>query len=81
MRTRTRLRAGRVRARSLLRQIPTVDREDGAEPRWPTFGIKLSGRPGVDRINDVRGLDEHPAWDFEEYKRTFRTPEPPAAAA
>ncbi|HEU4489944.1 MAG TPA: hypothetical protein VFR74_03655 [Jiangellales bacterium] len=39
------------------------------------------GTPGVDRINDVRGLDEHPAWDFEEYKRTFRTPEPPAAAA
>jgi NTE family protein len=128
--------------------VGVFDRQDGAEPRWPTFGIKLSGRPGADRINDVRGVvtlskamvttmtgfydrmhidradvrartifvdtfgvkatdftlspataerlfesgrraattfldgaDEHPAWDFEEYKRTFRTPEPPAAAA
>jgi NTE family protein len=128
--------------------VDVFDRTDGAEPRWPTFGIKLSGRPRDNRLNDVRGIvtlskamlttmtgfydrmhideadvvartifvdtfgvkatdfdlspgtaeklyeqgrraattfldgdDEHPGWDFEEYKRTFRTPVAPAAAA
>lgn len=27
--------------------VGVFDREDGAEPRWPTFGIKLSGRRGL----------------------------------
>jgi NTE family protein len=121
--------------------VSVFDRTDGAEPRWPTLGIKLSGRPGDNRLNDVRGIvtlskamvttmtgfydrmhidradvvartifvdtfgvkatdfalskdtaeklfesgrlaatafldgnDRHPAWDFEEYKRQFRTP-------
>jgi NTE family protein len=128
--------------------VDVFDRTDGAEPRWPTFGIKLSGRPRDNRLNDVRGIvtlskamlttmtgfydrmhideadvvartifvdtfgvkatdfdlspgtaeklyeqgrraattfldgdDEHPGWDFEGYKRTFRTPVAPAAAA
>lgn len=36
--------------------VGVFDRTDGAEPRWPTFGIKLSGRPGESRLNDVRGI-------------------------
>jgi NTE family protein len=129
--------------------VDVFDRTDGAEPRWPTFGIKLSGHPRDNRLNDVRGIvtlsramvstmtgfydrmhidradvvartifvdtfgvkatdfalspetaeklfnagqraattfldgdDEHPAWDFEEYKQRFRRPSAtPAAAA
>lgn len=29
--------------------VGTFDRTDGRPPRWPTFGIKLSGRPGPPR--------------------------------
>lgn len=29
--------------------VQVFDRSDGAAPRWPTFGIKLSGRPGDTR--------------------------------
>jgi NTE family protein len=121
--------------------VDVFDRKDGAVPRWPTFGIKLSGRPQDNRLNDVRGIvtlskamvttmtgfydrmhidradvvartifvdtfgvkatdfdlspetaeklyesgrraannfldgdDWRPAWNFEEYKRKFRTP-------
>jgi NTE family protein len=36
--------------------VDTFDRTDGVPPRWPTFGIKLSARPGATRVNDVRGL-------------------------
>jgi NTE family protein len=36
--------------------VSVFDRTDGAEPRWPTFGIKLSSRPGDTRLNDVRGI-------------------------
>jgi NTE family protein len=127
--------------------VSVFDRTDGAEPRWPTLGIKLSGRPEDNRLNDVRGIvtlskamvttmtgfydrmhidradvvartifvdtfgvkatdfalskdtaeklfesgrlaaaafldgnDRHPAWDFEEYKRQFRTPSTSLAA-
>jgi NTE family protein len=129
--------------------VDVFDRTDGADPRWPTFGIKLSSRPRDNRLNDVRGIvtlskamvstmtgfydrmhidradvvartifvdtfgvkatdfalspdtavklfesgqraatafldgdEEHPAWDFEEYKERFRRPSAtPAAAA
>jgi NTE family protein len=129
--------------------VDVFDRTDDAEPRWPTFGIKLSSRPRDNRLNDVRGIvtlskamvstmagfydrmhidraevvartifvdtfgvkatdfalppetavrlfksgqraattfldgdDEHPAWNFEEYKERFRRPSAtPAAAA
>ncbi len=30
--------------------VEVFDRQDGAAPRWPTFGIKLSGRPGQQRF-------------------------------
>jgi NTE family protein len=120
--------------------VDVFDRTDGAEPRWPTFGIKLSARPGEARLNEVRGVvslstamlstmtgfydrmhidrtdvvartifvdtfgvkatdfqlskgtaerlfesgrmaattfldgdDDHPKWDFEQYKRTWRS--------
>ncbi len=36
--------------------VDVFDRTDGAEPRWPTFGIKLSGRPSDTRINPVDGV-------------------------
>jgi NTE family protein len=36
--------------------VGVFDRSDGAAPRWPTFGIKLSSRPGRMRLNDVRGV-------------------------
>jgi NTE family protein len=36
--------------------VDVFDRTDGAEPRWPTFGIKLSSHPGDNRLNDVRGI-------------------------
>lgn len=36
--------------------VGVFDRTDGVEPRWPTFGIKLSARPGETRLNDVRGV-------------------------
>jgi len=29
--------------------VGVFDRGDGAEPRWPTFGIKLSGRPDANQ--------------------------------
>ena len=29
--------------------VAVFDRRDGREPRWPTFGIKLSARPGTQR--------------------------------
>jgi NTE family protein len=29
--------------------VAVFDRSDGAEPRWPTFGIKLSGRPDANQ--------------------------------
>jgi NTE family protein len=120
--------------------VDVFDRTDGTEPRWPTFGIKLSARPRDTRLNEVRGLvtlskamlstmtgfydrmhidgadgvartifvdtfgvkatdfqlspgtaeklfasgraaatafldgdDQHPKWDFEQYKRTWRS--------
>jgi NTE family protein len=36
--------------------VDVFDRTDGDEPRWPTFGIKLSSRPRDSRLNDVRGI-------------------------
>lgn len=36
--------------------VEVFDRTDGAEPRWPTFGIRLSGRPSDTRINRVNGI-------------------------
>jgi NTE family protein len=36
--------------------VDVFDRTDGTEARWPTFGIKLSARPGSGRISDVRGI-------------------------
>ena len=36
--------------------VDVFDRTDGDDPRWPTFGIKLSGRPRDNRLNDVRGI-------------------------
>jgi NTE family protein len=36
--------------------VDVFDRKDGAESRWPTFGIKLSGHPRDNRINDVHGI-------------------------
>ena len=36
--------------------VDVFDRTDGKEPRWPTFGIKLSARPGSEHINQVRGV-------------------------
>lgn len=128
--------------------VGVFDRTDGAEPRWPTFGIKLSGQPPSTQINTVRGVvtlttamlstmvgfydrmhidrpdvvartifvdtsavnpvdfglskaaaeglfesgraaaakfldgdENHPAWDWEEYKRTWRpAPATPATA-
>jgi NTE family protein len=35
--------------------IGVFDRSD-AEPRWPTFGIKLSGDPAVPATNDIDGV-------------------------
>lgn len=34
--------------------ITVFDRTDGREPRWPTWGIKLSGRPVLQRDAPVR---------------------------
>lgn len=42
----------------LLSNFPVwlFDRTDGQPPRWPTFGVKLSGHPGADlRPNRIRG--------------------------
>jgi NTE family protein len=36
--------------------VDVFDRTDGVEPRWPTFGVKLSGHPGDTRLNEVRGV-------------------------
>ena len=38
--------------------VGVFDRQDGRPPRWPTFGIKLSGRPdaAIGIRNDVRGI-------------------------
>lgn len=36
--------------------VEVFDRTDGVEPRWPTFGIKLSGRPDDSRIRTVSGV-------------------------
>ncbi len=36
--------------------VDVFDRNDGREPRWPTFGIKLSGRPEEMQVNRVRGV-------------------------
>lgn len=36
--------------------VSVFDRTDGMAPRWPTFGIKLSSRPGDTELNDVRGV-------------------------
>ncbi len=33
--------------------VEVFDRNDGAAPRWPTFGIKLSSRPSARRIPKV----------------------------
>jgi NTE family protein len=33
--------------------ITVFDRTDGREPRWPTWGIKLSGRPGTENDQPV----------------------------
>ena len=33
--------------------VDVFDRTDGEDPRWPTLGIKLSGRPSDNRLNDV----------------------------
>jgi NTE family protein len=36
--------------------IDVFDRGDGADSRWPTFGIKLSGEPTINDINGVVSL-------------------------
>jgi NTE family protein len=36
--------------------VDVFDRTDGTDPRWPTFGIKLSGRPQDNKLSEVRGL-------------------------
>jgi NTE family protein len=36
--------------------VEVFDRTDGAVPRWPTFGIKLSSVPGQTKLNNVRGV-------------------------
>ncbi|HZM76260.1 MAG TPA: patatin-like phospholipase family protein [Candidatus Limnocylindrales bacterium] len=36
--------------------IEVFDRTDGTVPRWPTFGIKLSARSTVSRINEIHGV-------------------------
>lgn len=36
--------------------IEVFDRTDGTVPRWPTFGIKLSARSTVNRINEIHGV-------------------------
>jgi NTE family protein len=35
--------------------VDVFDRTDGREPRWPTFGIKLSAK-GAPAVTDVRGI-------------------------
>jgi NTE family protein len=35
--------------------VEVFDRRDGEEPRWPTFGIKLSAK-GTEPVNRVTGL-------------------------
>ncbi|MFI5908268.1 patatin-like phospholipase family protein [Dactylosporangium sp. NPDC051541] len=35
--------------------IDVFDRRD-REPRWPTFGIRLSGDPNAATVNDIRGV-------------------------
>ena len=36
--------------------IDAFDRTDGQQPRWPTFGIKLSARPGANQVaNEIHG--------------------------
>jgi NTE family protein len=35
--------------------ITVFDRTDGNPPRWPTWGIKLSGKPPLIRDRPVRG--------------------------
>jgi NTE family protein len=37
--------------------IDVFDRSDGAPPRWPTFGIKLSARPSATPLADVHGVN------------------------
>jgi NTE family protein len=41
----------------LLSSFPVelFDRRDGLRPRWPTFGIRLSARPGVPPTHPVHG--------------------------
>ena len=34
--------------------ITVFDRTDGGKPRWPTWGVKLSGKPSVTRDRPVR---------------------------
>jgi len=36
--------------------IDVFDCPPGVEPRWPTFGIKLSGRAASTAVNEVRGV-------------------------
>jgi NTE family protein len=36
--------------------IDVFDCPPGVEPRWPTFGIKLSGRDASTSVNEVRGV-------------------------
>jgi NTE family protein len=36
--------------------IDVFDCPPGVEPRWPTFGIKLSGRAASTAVNEVRGI-------------------------
>ncbi len=61
----TAIRSPRTRRRSwlvdggLLSNFPVwvFDRADRREPRWPTFGIKLSSRPlGERRVNEIGGV-------------------------
>ncbi|HEU4347710.1 MAG TPA: hypothetical protein VFR35_07975 [Actinoplanes sp.] len=35
--------------------VDVFDRTDGRQPRWPTFGIKLSAK-GPPAVNEVRGI-------------------------
>lgn len=66
--------------------IEIFDRTDGAAPRWPTFGIKLSARPGAMAAeHEVEGslqlafaclrtlLGAHDAYHLDDEGKTSRT--------
>ncbi|HJQ47804.1 MAG TPA: patatin-like phospholipase family protein [Amycolatopsis sp.] len=36
--------------------ITVFDRTDGVQPRWPTWGVKLSGQPRIDHDKPIRSV-------------------------